>query len=81
MATMISEVYKAFIKAGCPEDAAREAAEAISSEQLATKGDIARIETKFDKELAVLKSDLAIIKWMLGLVIVRSSNSYFKEIF
>ena len=76
MATMISEVYKAFIKAGCPEDAAREAAEALSSEQLATKGDITRIE----KELAVLKSDLVIVKWMLGLVIVAVAIPILRDI-
>ena len=74
MATMISGVYKAFIKAGCPEDAAREAAEALSSEQLATKGDITKIEAKFDKELAI-------IKWMLGLVIFAVAIPILRDIF
>ena len=39
MATMISEVYEAFRAAGAPDDKAREAAEAMSSENLATKAD------------------------------------------
>ena len=59
MSTMISEVYSAFRKAGVPEEDAKAAAEALSSESLATKDD----KKKLDKELTV-------IKWMLGLVIV-----------
>lgn len=58
MTTMISEVYSAFRKAGVPEEEARQAAEALSAENLATKSDITGI-----------KQELAIIKWMLGIVI------------
>lgn len=58
MTTMISEVFSAFRKAGVPEEEARQAAEALSAESLATKTDIAGI-----------KQELAIIKWMLGIVI------------
>jgi len=56
--TMISEVYSAFRKAGVPEEDARQAAEALSAESLATKSDISGV-----------KQELAIIKWMLGIVI------------
>ena len=59
MSTMISEVYSAFRKAGVPEDDAKAAVEALSSESLATKEDI----RKLDKELTI-------IKWMFGLMIV-----------
>ena len=55
MATMNSEVYDAFRAAGVPEEQARRAAEAISAESLATKTDI-----------AALKLDLAVLKWMVG---------------
>ena len=41
-------------------------AEALSSEQLATKGDVVKVE----KELALLKKEMSIIKWMLGIIIV-----------
>ncbi len=58
MTTMISEVYSAFRKAGVPEEDARQAAEALSAESLATKSDISGV-----------KQELAIIKWMLGIVI------------
>jgi len=59
MATMISEVYTAFRKAGVSEDDSKAAAEALSAESLATKDDIKKLE-----------KELIIIKWMLGLVIV-----------
>ena len=55
---MISEVYTAFRKAGVSEENAKAAAEALSTESLATKDDI----RKLDKELLI-------IKWMIGLVI------------
>ena len=58
MTTMISEVYSAFRTAGVPEEEARKAAEALSAESLATKNDIADI-----------KRELAVVKWMLGIVI------------
>ena len=48
---MIAEVYEAFISAGADEKKAKAAAEALSSEQLATRSDIIKIE----RELAVLK--------------------------
>jgi hypothetical protein len=51
VATMISEVYDAFVSAGAPEDKARKAAEAI-----------ANYKTRF----ARIESDLAVLKWMTG---------------
>ena len=65
MTTMISEVFEAFRAAGVPEEQARKAAEALSSEALATKGDIARVE----KDLAVIRTEIAVLKWMLGVVV------------
>ena len=41
MTTMISEVYEALRAIGVPEDKARKAAEALSTETLATKTDAA----------------------------------------
>ncbi len=58
MTTMISEVYIAFRAAGVDEEKSRKAAEALSAEALATKADVIRIER-----------ELAVIKWMVGLVI------------
>ena len=58
MTTMISKVYSAFRTAGVPEEEARKAAEALSAENLATKNDIADV-----------KRELTVVKWMLGIVI------------
>lgn len=47
MSVMVSEIYDALIDAGAEEAKARAAAEAIPiSDQLATKQDIARLETR-----------------------------------
>ena len=51
MATMISEVYDAFVAAGAPEEKARKAAEAIAS-----------YENRFSR----IERDLAMLKWMTG---------------
>ena len=68
MGTMITEVYEAFVKAGCPDDAAKKAAEALSSEQLATKFDIVKIE----KELIVIKCMLGVVLVAVVIPILRS---------
>jgi hypothetical protein len=54
VATMISEVYDAFIAAGAPEDKARKAAEAIANYE----GRFSRIE-----------ADLLVLKWMTGTIL------------
>jgi hypothetical protein len=52
MATMISEVYDAFIASGAPEDKAREAAVALAA-----------YESRFNK----IEGDLNLLKWMNGI--------------
>lgn len=52
---MISEVYEAFRAANVPEDKARQAAEALSAENLATKNDVTEI-----------KALLRLHQWMIG---------------
>lgn len=65
MATMRFEIYDAFRAAGVPDEKARAAAEAISEEHLATKGDVGAIRQDIEK----LSRELLVIKWMVGLVI------------
>jgi hypothetical protein len=58
MSIMISDVYDAFIADGAPEDKARKAAEALTVH-----------ESRFGKiesELALVKGDLLVLKWMAG---------------
>jgi hypothetical protein len=54
VATMISEVYDAFIAAGAPEEKARKAAEALAS-----------YENRFSK----IEADLPVLKWMTGTIL------------
>ncbi|MFZ4624108.1 MAG: hypothetical protein ACOYNF_07705 [Rhodoferax sp.] len=77
MTTMISEVYEAFRSAGVPEDKARKAAEAMSSEATLTKGDIA----KLDKEIAAVRSDITLLKWMVGVVMAGVGGQLVKSFF
>ena len=58
MATMISEVYDAFISAGAPEDKARKAAETLANYDHR----FARIESDITK----IQSELVLVKWMVG---------------
>ena len=54
MAVMLSKTYDARVAAGAPEEKARAAAE-----------ELAGYETRFAK----IETDLAVLKWMLGVVI------------
>ena len=54
MAVMLSRTYDALIAAGAPEEKARAAAE-----------ELAGYESRFAK----IETDLAVIKWMLGIVV------------
>ena len=66
-------------EAGVPPGQAEAEAEVLAEvlevnlKDLATKNDLvqleARIEAKFEKELAPIKADLAVAKWMLGLLL------------
>ena len=54
MAVMLSKTYDALIAAGAPEEKARAAAE-----------ELAGYESRFAK----IETDLAVLKWMVGVVI------------
>jgi hypothetical protein len=61
MSTMITEVYEAFISAGAPEDKAKAAAKAV-----------AEYDSRFnriDSDLALVKAEMVVLKWMLGFVL------------
>lgn len=51
MATMISEVYDAFVEAGASQDKARKAAEALAN---------------YEFRFAKIDADLTLLKWMAG---------------
>ena len=77
MTTMISELYEALINAGATEEKAREAAVALSAENLNSKdtiaevkaelaGDIAALDQKLSGKIAELDKNMAVLKWMMG---------------
>ena len=66
MATMISEVYDAFIASGAPEDKAREAAVAMA----AYDGRFNKIEGDLGivrGDINMIRGDINLLKWMNGI--------------
>ena len=76
MTTMISEVYRAFVKASVTEQDAMEAAEALAAENLATKKDTneARLDIhRLDKKMAV-------VQWMSAIIIAAQVLPLFQAV-
>ena len=66
MATMISEVYDAFIASGAPEDKARAAAVAVA----AYDGRFNKIESDLGMvrgDINTIQGDINLLKWMNGI--------------
>ena len=77
MTTMISEVYAAFLSIGVDPAIAQKAAEALSSESVASKSDIQKLE----KDISSVKTDIAVMKWMLGVVMAGVAAQLVKSFF
>jgi len=78
MSTMLVEVYDALKEAGASEEKARAAAESLvighdRLERIEERtGKISKIDDdigRLDKELAVVKAQIDLLKWMNGIVI------------
>jgi hypothetical protein len=73
MATMISEVYDAFIASGAPEDKARKAAEAMAAYDgrfNKIEGDLGMIRWDMHMirgDINVIRGDVNLLKWMNGI--------------
>jgi hypothetical protein len=63
MALMLSRTYDALVAAGAPEEKARAAAEELAA---------------YDNRLAKIETDLAVIKWMLGVNLAASLSIVIK---
>ena len=59
MTTMISELYEALINAGATEEKAREAAQALSAENLNSKDTIAEVKAELAGDIAALDEKLS----------------------
>jgi hypothetical protein len=68
MSTMIIEVYQAFRSVGIDEEKAQKAAQAISSESVATKGDIVAMEKRLSDQYIKLDKEVVVMKWMLAVI-------------
>ena len=66
MTTMIAELYEALVDAGASEGKAKEAAQVLSTENLATKNDITELDTKLSPKIVKLDRDMAVMKWLMG---------------
>ena len=78
MGVMVSEIYDAFIDAGADEAKARAAAAAVPiSGHLATKQDIARLETRLYRALWIQAG--GIVGALVGLVGTAIAVAYFLE--
>ncbi len=78
MGVMVSEIYDAFIDAGADEAKARAAAAAVPiSGRLATKQDIARLETRLYRALWIQAG--GIVGALVGLVGTAIAVAYFLE--
>lgn len=66
MSAIVKEVYDAFLEAGASEEKSTEAAKAIAD-----------YNTKFNK----IETDLLVLKWMVGLVIIVEIAPILKSLF
>lgn len=77
MATMISEVYDAFIASCAPEDKARETAVAVAADDgrfQKIEGDLGVIRG----DINVIRGDINMLKWMNGITWALSFGILFK---
>ena len=88
MTTMISEVYAAFLSIGVSPEIAQKAAEALSSESAASNSDIQNLEKSvmsvwidLQKDISGVKTDIAVLKWMVGLVMAGVGAQLVKSFF
>lgn len=70
MSTMIAELYDALKEAGASEEKARAAAK--------TMADYDSRFNKIDQDLALLKAETTVLKWMLGFLVAGMVSLLFK---
>ena len=71
MTTMIAELYEALVDAGASEGKAKEAAQVLSTENLATKSDITELDTKLSGQIAKLDEKIAELDQRLSPKVVK----------
>ena len=71
MTTMIAELYEALVDAGASEGKAKEAAQVLSTENLATKSDITKLDTKLSGQIAKLDEKITELDQRLSPKVVK----------
>jgi hypothetical protein len=77
---MIIEVYQAFRSVGIDEEKAQKAAQAISAESVATKGDLVGLEKRLSEQYTKLDKEVHVIKWMLAIVVAATVLPLLKSV-
>ena len=67
---MIAELYDALLDAGASEDKARAASKALA--------DYDSRFNKVDQDLAMIKAEITVLKWMLGFLVAGMVSLLFK---
>lgn len=80
MSTMIIEVYQAFRSVGIDEEKAQKAAQAISAESVATKGDLVGLEKRLSEQYTKLDKEVHVMKWMLAIVVAATVLPLLKSV-
>ncbi|MDP2903970.1 MAG: hypothetical protein Q8N96_12850 [Methylovulum sp.] len=70
MSTMITELYDAFKDAGASEEKSRAAAKAMA--------DYDSRFNKIDQDMALLRAEIVVLKWMLGFLVAGMVTLLFK---
>lgn len=79
MSAMVVEVYDALRSVGVDEDKAKAAASALFNHDIATRGDIARLDRKIetlDKRLIRTEKDIQFMKWGISAIILMLAAEY-----
>ena len=71
MSAMVIEIYDALRSVGVDEPKAKAAASAMFNHDIATRGDIARVDAKveaLDKRIIRMDKELQFVKWLCGAI-------------
>ncbi len=84
MSAIVKEVYDAFLDAGASEEKATDAAKAIAGYDHSYDARFGEIDQRLDKvdaRLNKIESNLLVMKWMLGLIVVVNVLPMLKTLF
>lgn len=91
MATVNAELYEALLEAGASQEKARKAAENLAAydsrfgkierDTATNSGKVEQRMSRTDIELAAIRSELTLLKWMTGFVLVGVSTLIVRALF